>query len=273
MRILMLGDVYGRAGRAALRARLGDIRRRYRVDMVVANGENLAGGRGLTASVLDEVLSLGVDVVTSGNHVWDQPAFMPRLHEEPRVLRPLNYPPGAPGRGVLVLPAGGKEVAVLNAQGRAFFPSHLDDPFRAVRDALAALPQEVKVRVLDFHAESTAEKQALAQYLDGQVSVVAGTHTHVQTADEVVLPGGTGYLTDLGMTGPRRSVIGVESHRVVQRFLTQLPVRFEEASGPWQLAGALFEVDEASGRTVAVWRVLEWEDEGPRPGTLTHGEE
>jgi metallophosphoesterase (TIGR00282 family) len=215
--------------------------------MVIANGENAAGGNGITKAVAEELFGYGIDVLTMGNHVWDQKEALTLLDEEPRILRPANYPSGAPGRGWGVfLTRHHREVGIINLAGRVF-QSDLDCPFRLADQLLHELKAKTKVILVDFHAEATSEKQAFAWYLDGRVSAVWGTHTHVQTNDARVLPGGTAYITDLGMTGPRDSVIGVKREIVIRKFLTQMPVRFEVAGGPVQLDAVEIEVDVDTG--------------------------
>jgi len=249
MRVLAIGDIVGRPGRRILHSRLLTLRKELSVDLVVANGENAAGGIGITPAVGRELLDLEIDILTMGNHSWGKKEAYDFLDSEPRVIRPANYPEGAPGRGWTVIETKiGLPVGVLNLGGRVYFTANLECPFRQADAALGELAESARVILVDFHAEATSEKVALGQYLDGRVSAVFGTHTHVQTADAKVLPGGTGYITDLGMTGPVDSVIGVKKDGVLQRFLTQLPVRFEVAAGPAELSGALFDIDEESGR-------------------------
>ena len=248
MRILMLGDVVGKPGRKALKHALAGMREESRADAVIANAENAAGGVGLTPETMRELFSCGADVLTSGNHIWKHRSMCSELEREPRVLRPANYPEGAPGSGVCVhrLPDG-RAFAVLNLIGRTFMEG-LDCPFMAAERLLSGLPEDVRVRCVDFHAEATSEKKALGWFLDGRVSVVAGTHTHVQTNDPQILPGGTGYLTDLGMCGVEASVLGMDPEVIVRRFMTRLPASFRLASGTPLISGALFEIDERSGR-------------------------
>jgi metallophosphoesterase (TIGR00282 family) len=251
MNVLLIGDVMGKPGRKAVAALLPDLRRDLSLDLVIANGENLAAGRGLTEKTVQELFDAGVDVITSGNHVWDQKEIIPVLDQEVALLRPLNYPPSAPGRGVLTL----QGVTVINVQGRTFMPD-TDDPFRAVDAALAALPDDAVV-IVDMHAEATSEKQAMGRYLDGRVAAVIGTHTHVPTADARIFPGGTAYVTDAGMTGPVESVIGNEIEPVLERFLTGMPVRLPvaERSPVVQFNAVLVEVDGRTKRAVRVERV------------------
>jgi len=257
MRVLMLGDVVGKPGRRVVQTAVPRLIRDYGLDLVVVNAENAAGGNGLTHEVADELLSCGVDVLTSGNHIFDKREVLTFMDDLPILLRPLNYPPGTPGRGVTVVRArDGSRVGVVNVSGRSFLPQAYDDPFRAMDEALSEL-EPLDAVLVDVHAETTSEKAALAWYLDGRVSLVVGTHTHVQTADEWILPRGTGYLTDLGMCGPYRSVIGVRTELVLEKFLTQMPVRFETASGPAQVCGIVATIED--GRTVHLERVFERE--------------
>ncbi|MDI3281382.1 MAG: TIGR00282 family metallophosphoesterase [Bacillota bacterium] len=252
MRILCLGDVVGRPGRRALQQELGNLRQRQRVDLVIANVENAAGGFGLTLPVAEELRAAGVDCLTSGNHIWDKKEVYEFIDQADWLLRPANYPPGVPGRGSTVLTTpGGIEVGVLNLAGRVFM-ENLDCPFRAAQAQVEALRAKTPIIVVDFHAEATAEKIALGWFLDGQVSAVVGTHTHVPTADARILPGGTAYITDLGMTGPVQAVLGVKKEPIIQRFLTQLPVRFEVAGSPVEIQGCLVTVERKSGRALAI---------------------
>jgi metallophosphoesterase (TIGR00282 family) len=246
--ILFVGDVVGRAGRRILREALPRLRERYDLELVVVNGENAAGGVGLTASVAQEILALGVDAITLGNHTWDKKELVTQIDALPAVLRPANYPPGTPGRGSLVARSrSGVAVGVVSVMGRVFSGVHLECPFRTVERELEAMGEQVRLRLVDFHAEATSEKQALGWFLDGRVTAVVGTHTHVPTADAAVLPGGTAYITDVGMTGPWVSVLGVDRWRVVEKFLTQMPVRFEVAKGPCQFNAVVIDADERTG--------------------------
>ncbi len=251
MKILFLGDVVGRLGRRTVQALLPALRQETEAELVVANGENAAGGRGLTLATADELLAAGVDVITSGNHVWEIREFYPILDSESPILRPLNYPPGVPGRGLLI--AHG--TAFINLQGRTFIGVDTDCPFRAADNALEHL-HDTPVIIVDIHAEATSEKAALAWYLDGRVSAVIGTHTHVATADARVLPKGTAFVTDAGMVGPRDSIIGVGVKPVIERFLTQLPIRFAPVErGPAIFNSVLLDIDEASGRAHTIVRI------------------
>jgi metallophosphoesterase (TIGR00282 family) len=253
MRVLFVGDVVGKPGRVAMKALLPRLRERYKLDMVMVNGENAAGGFGLTASVGEELLKMA-DVITTGNHVWDKKEALQYLDREPRIIRPLNYPPRAPGSGVCLHAAGSEKVAVLNAEGRVFMPN-LDCPFRGLDAALEALPEGLSAIIVDFHAEATSEKIAMGYYLDGRVTAVVGTHTHVQTADEKILPGGTAYVTDVGMTGPIESVIGVEKEQILERFLTGMPVRFEVARGAVLFSAVVIETEPGSLSARAIQRL------------------
>ena len=255
MNILFIGDIFGRPGRDLVRRGLGALVDRFDVDLVIANVENAAGGFGITREIGDMVASCGVDVMTTGNHVWDKKEALDYVATEARLLRPANYPPGAPGRGALLTrTADGRGVGVINLMGRVFMAA-IDDPFAVALRELEAFAGRTRVIIVDFHAEATSEKMAMAWHLDGKVSAVIGTHTHVQTADERVLPGGTAYLTDAGMTGPHDSIIGSQPEAVLARFRTGLPSRFEPASANPRLHGALISVDDASGRASAIRRL------------------
>jgi len=258
MRLLFLGDIVGSPGRKALRESLGELVGRHDVDFVVANGENAAGGFGITPKAADQIFATGVHVLTSGNHIWDKKEALAFIEEEPRLLRPANYPEGAPGRGegVFVSPSGPK-VAVLNLSGRVFMAA-LDCPFRHALRRVEALRRETPILIVDFHAEATSEKIAMGRMLDGRVTAVLGTHTHVQTADERLLPGGTAYITDVGMTGPKESVIGTDPEIVIGRFLSQMPARFETAKGDWQLDAVLLDIEDDTGRPRSIERLREF---------------
>jgi metallophosphoesterase (TIGR00282 family) len=253
--VLFISDIVGRPGRAAVRKILPGLRRDHAIDFCIANGENASGGFGITPQVVDEFLGQGIDVLTSGNHVWDRKEILPVLEDDERVLRPANYPAGAPGRGAVVRSlSNGRKVAVLSLQGRVFMHES-DCPFRTADRVVEGLRRETPLIVVDFHAEATSEKIALGWYLDGRVSAVIGTHTHVQTADERVLPKGTAYLTDAGMTGPFDSVIGTVTEAALGRFLTQVPRRFEVASGDVRLSGAVMRLDADTGNALNIARV------------------
>ncbi len=260
LKILFIGDIVGKPGRRALKMWLPRLMEEHQVDLVVANGENGAGGFGLTREVALEILNMGVDVITSGNHIWDKKEFMPVLDQLERVIRPANYPPGVPGKGWLeVRTPAGLPVVVINLEGRIFMDP-LDCPFRKADEILAQCPD--RVVVLDFHAEASSEKMALAWHLDGRVSAVVGTHTHVQTADEQILPSGTAYITDLGMTGPSLSIIGMKPQDPLKRFLTHLPSRFEVAKGPVQLNALLVEINPSTRKALGLKRIFLREEDG-----------
>ena len=255
MRILFIGDIVGSPGRKIVHDRLGDILAQRQIDLCIANGENSASGFGITPRIVQDLLSSGIEVITGGNHIWDRREIMEFFPHEPRLLRPANFPNGLPGKGLFVGCAkNGIGYAVLNLQGRTFM-APLDDPFRKAEEELAKIPPDVKVIVVDMHAETTSEKQAMGWYLDGKVSAVLGTHTHVPTADFRVLPGGTAYITDVGMTGPHDSVIGMEKEGVLKRFLDALPARFVVAEGDVQMNTVLIDVDESAGRARSIDRL------------------
>jgi metallophosphoesterase (TIGR00282 family) len=253
MNILFIGDIFASPGRRIIADHLQDIVETNRIDLTIANAENAAGGFGLTPSIAEELFGLGLDVLTSGNHVWDKREVYDYLGRQPRLLRPANYPE-APGHGAIVWRArNGVDCAVINLQGRTYMPS-TDCPFRKADQILGALDPAIKVKFVDFHAEATSEKIALGWYLDGRVSAVIGTHTHVPTADTRILPGGAAYQTDCGMTGPYHSVIGVQTDIILQRFLTGLPVRMEAARQDPELHAVIVDVDEATGKARAIRR-------------------
>ncbi len=254
MRILFIGDIVGKTGRRMITQRVRAMRESLAIDLVVANGENAAGGNGLTHPVSDELLSSGIDVLTSGNHIFDKKEIFQFIDEVPQILRPLNLPPDTPGRGYLVVSPGGIPVAVVNLSGRAFMPFHYDDPFRAIDDLLDSLDGEVSCVLVDFHAETTSEKAAMAWYLDGRTAAVVGTHTHVQTADERILPHGTAFITDLGMTGPTDSVLGVKTDLVIQKLKTQMPLRFDTAQGLGQFGALMVDIDPSLGLATRIER-------------------
>lgn len=259
MRILFIADIVGRPGRQAVKAFLPSLRKKQQADLVVANGENLAGGFGVTPALVAELFGRGVDVITSGNHIWDRPDGVTLLDEEPRLLRPANYPPDNPGSGLFIATAGGTRVAVLNLQGRAFM-SDIDDPFRVGRKIIDELRTQTNIIVVDFHAEATAEKLAFARFVDGHVSAVIGTHTHVPTADGRVFPGGTAFVTDIGMTGAHGGVIGFRAEKAIQRAILGRRVRLEPAEGDVRFQGVVVDVDAGSGQAQRIERIdLEFE--------------
>lgn len=255
MRILFVGDIVGRFGRETAAVLIPRLRKEYELDFCIANGENAAGGMGLTPKVAEELFTCGIDLITSGNHIWDKKEVKGIIDRDNRILRPYNYPPGVPGIGsTVVRTEEGINVGVLNLAGRVYLPS-LDCPFRAADHALLELMQATSVIIVDFHAEVTSEKNAFGRYLDGRVSAVVGTHTHVQTADERILPLGTAYITDVGMTGSFDSIIGMKIEAVLQRFLLQIPTRFEAAEGDNHLCAVVITVDYNSGKATAIERV------------------
>lgn len=254
VKILFVGDIFGSAGRRIVADHLNDIIQTQNIDLVVANGENAAAGFGITPRLADELLGLGVNVLTSGNHIWDKKEILEYIGRQPRLLRPDNYPKGVPGSGVFLgSTAGGVDYAVINLQGRTYLPN-IDCPFRRADAILASLDDSVRIRLVDFHAEVTSEKVALGWHLDGRVTAVLGTHTHVPTADERILPGGTAYQTDVGMTGPYDSVIGVQKEAAIGRFLYGMPTRLEPASENPRLASVIIEADETTGKAVSIRR-------------------
>ena len=255
MKILFIGDIVGKPGRRAMNQGLPDLVDRLKADFVIANVENAAGGFGITKAVGEEILSLGVDIMTSGNHIWDKKDALAYIPKEDRLIRPANYPPGAPGSGsVVVKSSSGAKVGVLNLSGRVFMPP-LDCPFRTAEHELLRLHNETDVIIVDMHAEATSEKYAMGFFLQGRATAVIGTHTHVQTADERILAGHTAFITDVGMTGPAESIIGVKKEIIIGKFLSQIPARFETASGPAQLSAVLVEVNEKSGAASSIQRI------------------
>src|SRR5436190_16414108 len=255
MRILFVGDIVGRPGRDLVKVGLAPLVEYHQVDLVIVNAENAAAGFGITREIGDQLLELGVDVMTSGNHIWDKKEALDYIGAEPRLLRPINYPAGVPGNGsYLARSRQGTSVGVINAMGRVFM-LNIDDPFARVLQEVEALRQRTRIVFVDFHAEATSEKIAMGWHLDGKVTAVVGTHTHVQTADERILPKGTAYLTDVGMTGPHDSIIGVDTQAALGRFLTALPARFEPATGNPRLNAVIVEADDQTGRAVDIERV------------------
>ena len=254
-RLLFIGDIVGRPGRELVRRGLGALIAHHQIDLVVANVENAAAGFGVTPDIADDLMSYGVHVMTGGNHTWDKKEILPYFDDQPRLLRPANLPSGAPGRGSYVARAdNGVPVGVINVMGRVFMTA-IDDPFRVAHEEIERVRDDARLILVDMHAEATSEKVALGWYLDGRATAVVGTHTHVQTADERVLPAGTAYITDVGMTGPHDSVIGVERAAIVQRFLTAMPQRFETATENPRLNAVLITADETTGRATAINRL------------------
>jgi len=255
MRILFIGDIVGKPGRDLLRKGLRSLVDHFGVEFVIANVENSAAGFGITKDIGDSIVEWGVDVMTSGNHIWDKKEVLDYIPTEPRLLRPANYPAGVPGRGAHVVQSGdGRSVGVINVMGRVFM-LNIDDPFQIVLREIEAMRARTRIIIVDFHAEATSEKIAMGWHLDGKVTLVVGTHTHVQTADERILPNGTAYLTDAGMTGPHDGIIGMEREPSLARFLNGMPSRFEPATGNPRLNGVIVDADDKTGRAVAVRRV------------------
>jgi metallophosphoesterase (TIGR00282 family) len=255
IRLLFIGDIVGRPGRDLVRQGLAGLVEYHRVDFVIANAENAAAGFGITREIGDQLLDLGIDVMTSGNHIWDKKEALDYIGAEPRLLRPANYPAGAPGNGsYLARTRGGVSIGVINVMGRVFM-LNIDDPFAVVQREIERLRDRTRIIFVDFHAEATSEKIAMGWHLDGRVTAVVGTHTHVQTADDRVLPKGTAYLTDVGMTGPHDSIIGVEIAAALGKFLTALPAKFDTATGNPRLNAVLVDADEQTGRAIEIERL------------------
>ncbi|MDN5301647.1 MAG: 2,3-cyclic-nucleotide 2-phosphodiesterase [Thermoanaerobacteraceae bacterium] len=255
MILMMIGDIVGRPGRTILREKLPLLRKEYEVDFVIANGENAAGGNGITQKIAQELFISGIDFLTMGNHIWDNKDVFNFIEEEARMVRPANYPSGTPGRGYQVIKIeSGISIGIINISGRTFMNA-LDCPFRTADAIIDKIKNSTSIVIVDFHAEATSEKIAMGWYLDGRATLVAGTHTHVQTADERILPNGTAYITDLGMTGPMNSILGIEKETVIKKFISQLPVRFEVAKGPSQINGIIVEIDEQTGKAQKIQRM------------------
>jgi 2',3'-cyclic-nucleotide 2'-phosphodiesterase len=257
LRLLFLGDIIGEPGRSAVIAMVPKLKAEREIDFVVANGENAAAGRGITGKISIDLLRAGIAVITTGDHIWDQKDVISYIDTEPRLLRPLNYPPGTPGHGSIVLETAKGKVGVINVQGRTFMLPNLENPFRLIEEEVLRMQVETPVIFVDVHAETTSEKIAMGRFLDGKVSAVAGTHTHVQTADEQIFEGGTAFICDAGMCGPTRSILGREIQPILQRFLSSMPVVFPVARGEIKLHGLLVDIDETTGRALAVRRVAE----------------
>jgi 2',3'-cyclic-nucleotide 2'-phosphodiesterase len=261
--ILFLGDVVGEPGRSAVIAHLPRLKESLACDFIIVNGENAAGGRGITPKITIDLLRAGVSVITTGDHIWDQKDIIPFIDMEPRLLRPVNYPEGAPGSGSIVLETAKGLVGVINVQGRTFMQPILENPFHAVEKAVAQMRQQTSTIFVDAHAETTSERIALGRFLDGKVSAVIGTHTHVQTADEQIFPGGTAFLCDAGMCGPANSILGRGIDPIVTRFISNLPALFPVARGDVRLCGVVVSVDEKTGRALHIARVNELIPEPP----------
>jgi 2',3'-cyclic-nucleotide 2'-phosphodiesterase len=254
MRVLIIADIFGEPGREAVKKLLPGIKTEEKIDLCIANGENAAGGFGITPKIAEQLFSWGVDIITMGNHVWDRKEVL-EIIEDARMTRPANYPAGVPGRGWTVITVDkATSVGVVNLSGRVFMGNY-DCPFRSAEKIVEELKNKVQIIIVDMHGEITSEKVALGWYLDGRVSAVIGTHTHVPTADERILPGGTAYITDVGLTGSLDSVIGVKKEMIIKRFLTQMPVRFEEATANVVLAGAIIDIDEKTGKAISIKRI------------------
>lgn len=255
MKVLFIGDIVGGAGRKALREGIPKLVERLKIDFVIANVENAAGGFGITESVGEEIFSLGVDILTSGNHIWDKKEGVAYIARENRLLRPANYPEDVPGYGSIVInTSAGEKIAVINVSGRVFM-NQMDCPFKVSEREIPKIKEQTNIIIVDFHAEATSEKSAFGWFLDGEVSAVIGTHTHVQTADETILPNGTAFITDVGMTGPINSVIGIKKEQIIERFLTHLPVRFETAKGASILSAVVIDIDPKSGHATGIQRL------------------
>lgn len=255
MNILIIADIVGRPGRKAIKTLLPSVQREHNIDFIIANAENAAGGRGLNRQVMNELLTAGIDVLTMGNHVWDNKEIYSFIDDEFRLIRPLNFPPYCPGQGYHIYTGGiDKKIAVINAMGRVFLPA-LDCPFRTIEEVLKEIQEQCDIVIIDIHAEATSEKLALAYYFDGKVTAVVGTHTHIQTADERILANGTAYITDLGMTGPVESILGMDKDMVIKKIVYQRPVRLEVASGTAQLQGVILKIDEANNKVLNISRI------------------
>src|SRR6476469_10147990 len=264
--ILFLGDIVGEPGRAAVIAHLATLKQRHQVDFVIVNGENAAGGRGITGKITIDLLRAGVSVITTGDHIWDQKEIFSFIDTEPRLLRPINYPAGAPGHGSIVLETAKGKVGVINVQMRTFMQPILENPFPAIEAAVTAMHQQTPVIFVDAHGETTSEKIAIGRFLDGKASAVVGTHTHVQSADEQIFPGGTAFLCDAGMCGPANSILGRAVDPIVNRFITNLPALFPVARGDVRLCGAIVSIDETTGRALSITRVNELiSEQAPTP--------
>ncbi|HJV45376.1 MAG TPA: TIGR00282 family metallophosphoesterase [Bacillota bacterium] len=261
MRILFIGDVVGSSGRDVLQSYLPRLKKKFQPTFTIVNGENSAGGRGITYKIMKSFFEMGAQAITMGNHTWDNKEIFEFIDNENKLVRPANFPQGTPGNGYTYIKSNQIELAVINLMGRTFLPA-TDCPFRVVEELVAKIRKKTPYIFVDFHAEATSEKQAMGWFLDGKVSAVVGTHTHVQTGDARILPQGTGYLTDTGMVGPYDSILGMETDAVLKKFLTQLPVRFEVASGRCQLNGVVIDLNPQTGKTVSI-RTIRIDDEHP----------
>jgi metallophosphoesterase (TIGR00282 family) len=254
VKILLIGDIVGKVGRNLVKSLLPSVISRFKIDLTIANCENAAGGFGITEKIAGELFSYGINVMTSGNHIWDKKEAVSFLAKEDLILRPANFPPGVPGKGSIVYPVNGMKVGVINVSGRVFM-NLMDCPFRSVDREIEWIKSETNICIIDFHGEATSEKIAFGYYLDGRVSAVIGTHTHVQTADEKILPKGTAYITDVGMTGPIHSVIGVDIEEILDRFLTQMPRKFNTAKGEGIFSGVIVDINGKTGLSTSIQRL------------------
>jgi metallophosphoesterase (TIGR00282 family) len=266
LRLLFLGDIIGEPGRKAVIEMVPKLRQAWGIDFVIVNGENAAAGRGITGRITIDLLRAGVAVITTGDHIWDQKEVNSYIESEPRLLRPINYPVGTPGKGSIVLETAKGKVGVINVQGRTFMQPSLENPFRHIEEEVTRMRAKTHLIFVDVHAETTSEKIALGRFLDGKVSAVAGTHTHVQTADEQIFPGGTAFICDAGMCGPDESILGREIHPIIQRFMTSMPTNFPVAKGGVTLHGILVDIDPVSGKATSIRRVVE--PYAPEPVTV-----
>jgi metallophosphoesterase (TIGR00282 family) len=260
MKVLFIGDIVGNVGRSALKRVLPALKSKYNPHIIIANGENAAAGRGITGAIAREFFEWGIHGITMGNHTWDNKDIFEWIDDEPRIVRPANYAPEAPGQGLAIIKAGGKQLAIINLQGRTFLPP-IDCPFRTADELIEEAGKHTNNILVDFHAEATSEKIAMGWYLDGRASIVLGTHTHVQTNDDTILPEGTAYITDVGMVGPKEGVLGMERQAVLHKFLTQLPVRFVVDDGKWHLHAIVVQIDDATGKAQKIEKIRLTEDE------------
>ncbi len=257
IKILFVGDIVGKTGRTAFKELLPNLVDRYKIDSVLVNGENAAGGFGITEKIAEEIFSCGVPIITTGNHIWDKKETIPYIAKENRILRPANYPDGVPGCGSIVYTTSkGIKIGALNLSGRVFMSNLINCPFRVGEKEIQELSKITKIIIVDMHAEATSEKIAFGYYVDGKVSAVVGTHTHVQTADEKILPGGTAYITDVGMTGPFDSVIGIEKEQIIERFLLNMPMKFETGKGEAIFSAVIIEINTATGKASGIHRLM-----------------
>ncbi|MGB9678605.1 MAG: TIGR00282 family metallophosphoesterase [Thermoanaerobacteraceae bacterium] len=254
MNILIIGDIVGRTGRNVLKEHLDEIKEEYNVDITIANGENAAGGNGITRKVADELFNIGISALTMGNHVWDQKEIFKFIEDEKRIIRPANYLEGTPGRGSVILTIKNIKLGIINLQGNIYMPCNRN-PFIVALDEVDKLSEETNLIIVDFHAEATSEKIAMGHFLDGRVTCVFGTHTHVQTADEKILNKGTAYISDVGMTGPSDSVLGIDKNLIIKKFISSVPIRFEIAEGPGQINGVVIDVDENTSKAKSIIRI------------------